>query len=292
MRRIGVVVHPTRPVGDSVDALCSWAEEHGIEVVQIPTGRQPVVATPGEVGRCDLIAALGGDGTVLRALHASARTGTPVLGVAHGSLGILTTVPHEMLRESLDRIAHGDCFEQQLPALALEGDEPLQRAINDIALVRRGGTQLIVKVCVEDELYARVAGDGVVVATPLGSSAYSMAAGGPLVVGGVNGFACSPLSTHGGFVPPLVVPDDTALSLEVHPGHDGFAVQVDGFEFTTQAKRFVITCEPGYAKLVSLDGASTGGVRRLRERGLISDSPRIVAESAREHLPAQAPQSR
>lgn len=287
MDRLGVIVHPTRPVEDSVEVLRSWAEEHGVELVQIETGMQPVVAPPGEVTRCDLIVALGGDGTVLRALHASARTGTSVLGVAHGSLGILTAVPHGHLRECLDRIAEGDYPAEQLPALVVEADEPFERAINDIALVRRGGTQLRVDVRVEDELYARIAGDGIIVATPLGSSAYSMAAGGPLVMGGVDGIVCSPLAMHGGSVPPLVAPVDLAICLEVHPGHDGFAVQIDGSEFTTDVLRFVIRSEPGYATLVLLDGAATTGLTRLRERGLITDSPRIMDERPPEQAPAR-----
>lgn len=292
MKRIGVIVHPTRPVEDSVGVLRSWAADHGVELVQILTGDQPSVAPPGEVEPCDLIAALGGDGTVLRALHASARTGTPVLGVAYGSLGILTAVPHVHLRECLDRIERGDYSAQQLPALMIEADEPLPRAINDVALVRRGGTQLMVEVSLDDELYARLAGDGVVVATPLGSSAYSMAAGGPLIVSAVDAFVCSPLAMHGGSVPPLVVPDDGVISLEVHPGHDGFAVQVDGFELTTQAQRFAISCEAGYASLIHLDGASTTGLTRLRERGLISDSPRVLADRTRGAAPAPSVQSR
>ena len=93
MERVGILVHPTRPVLEAVEILQQWSLERGFELVQIPSGEQPVVAPAGEVGRCDLIVALGGDGTILKALHASARTRTPVLGVAYGSLGALTTIP-------------------------------------------------------------------------------------------------------------------------------------------------------------------------------------------------------
>src|SRR5438270_1934955 len=176
MERVGVVVHPTRPVLDAVDALEHWTAERGLEFVQIPIGEQPTVARHGEVTTCDLIVALGGDGTILKALHASARTRTPVLGVAYGSLGALTTVPADELDTALRRFVDGHWRPLRLPALQIAaGDARLASAINDVVLARLGGTQLVVEVCVDGELYVRLAGDGLVVATPLGSSAYSMA---------------------------------------------------------------------------------------------------------------------
>jgi NAD+ kinase len=192
MDRIGVVVHPTRPVEDAVEDLRRWTNERGLELVQVVSGQQPVVAPPGEVGSADLIAALGGDGTVLKALHAAHETDTPVLGVAYGSLGALSAVPKAELRAGLERFAAGDWFAQQLPALELESTEGhLASAINDVVLVRRGGTQLILNVYVDGDLYVRMAGDGIVVATPLGSSAYSMASGGPLLTFDANAFVCT-----------------------------------------------------------------------------------------------------
>src|SRR6202012_915949 len=104
MKRVGVLVHPTRPVQNAVEILERWTEDRGLELVQISTGG-PLVAPAGEVTACDLVAAIGGDGTTLKALHAAARTGTPVLSVACGSLGILTTVPENELRSALDRFS-------------------------------------------------------------------------------------------------------------------------------------------------------------------------------------------
>ena len=184
MKRVGVVVHPTR-----------WTEERGLELVQIPTGQQPEVAPPGEVDEADLIAALGGDGTVLKALHAAHGTGTPVLGVAYGSLGALSAAPQTELRAGLDRFARGEWFGQRLPALELaSAGQQRASAINDVVIIRRAGTQLMIDVHVDDDLYARVAGDGIAIATSLGSSAYSMAAGGPLVAAATNAFLCTVLA--------------------------------------------------------------------------------------------------
>jgi NAD+ kinase len=280
MERVGVLVHPTRPVHDALEVLESWTAERGLELVQIPTGDQPPVAPPGEVSACDLIAALGGDGTILKALHAAARTGTPVLGVAYGSLGALTTVAQDQLRTGLDRFAASDWRPLRLPALAVgAADAHLSSAINDLVLARRGGTQLILDLCVDGELYVRLAGDGIVVATPLGSSAYSMAAGGSLLAAGTAVFVCTPVAMHGGCAPPLVVADDLEVTLEVHPGHGGFYVDIDGFRIETEKQRFAVSTQHSYATLVALDDSRTG-IPRLRERGLINDSPRVIG---REH---------
>jgi NAD+ kinase len=282
MERVGVVVHPTRAVADAVEVLRRWTEERGLELVQLATGQQPTVAPVGEVGDADLIAALGGDGTVLKALHAAHETGTPVLGVAYGSLGALSAVPKVELRAGLDRFARGNWFGQRLPALELaSGGQRQASAINDVVIIRRGGTQLMIDVRADDDLYARVAGDGIVIATSLGSSAYSMAAGGPLLATPTNSFVCTPLSMHGGCAPPLVVDEKQRISVFVHPSHGGFELDVDGFKLETESDRFEITCEGAYATLVGLDG-SCGGLTRLRDRGLISDSPRVVEEAERE----------
>jgi NAD+ kinase len=281
MERVGILVHPTRPVLEAVEILQQWSLERGFELVQIPSGEQPVVAPAGEVGRCDLIVALGGDGTILKALHASARTRTPVLGVAYGSLGALTTIPTSELLAGLDRFAAGEWRARHLPALELMTDDGhLASAINDLVVARGGGTQLVVDVCVDDELYVRMAGDGIVVATPLGSSAYSMAAGGPLLAVGTGGFVCTPLAMHGGCAPPLVVADRGRLTLELHPGHSGFYVDVDGFRVETEAQQYAVTSEHAYATLVAFDEFRTG-LPRLRERGLISDSPRLIGRDQR-----------
>jgi NAD+ kinase len=282
MRRIGVLVHPTRPVEDAVEVLRDWAKDRDVEVVQIAVGDQPTVAPPGQVSACDLVAALGGDGTVLKALHIAARTATPVLGVAYGSLGALTAVPEHELRTALDRFAAGDWFRSELPALDLSSAEGLHAsAINDCVLSRRRGTQLILDVYVDQDLYVRLAGDGVIVATALGSSAYSMAAGGAILSSGTDVFICTPLAMHGGCAPPLVVPEDRELTVVVHPTYGGFDLAVDGRQMAIGADRFKVTSRHAYTTLVTFEPSRTG-LGRLRERGLIADSPRVAAEHTRE----------
>jgi NAD+ kinase len=224
--------------------------------------------------------ALGGDGTALAALHAAAPESRPVLGVACGSIGVLTSVPAESLPAALDRVAAGKWSERRLPALEIAGGADALLAINDFAVVRNGTGQVITEIRVDDELYARTAGDGLVVATPVGSSAYTMAAGGPILAPVVQGFVVTALDQHGGVSPPLVVGPDSALSLSVHPGYGGSRFEVDGQEVPMEAFEVTARLRREYASLVTLAGEEpllTG----LRRRGLLVDSPRILVRDAR-----------
>jgi len=284
MRRVGVVLHPTRSVGRALDSLQDWTAAHGLELVHLEgVDSRSGASLSHQVGACDLVAAIGGDGTVLTALHAAAPTRTPVLGVAYGSLGALTTVSEPDLPAGLDRIASGEWWPRRLPALVTGArEEESVRAINDLVLVRRGGTQLLVEVSVGNDLYARLAGDGVVVATPLGSSAYSMAAGGPVLVAGTHAFLCTPIAMHGGCAPPVVVPADRDVVLSVDPGWGGFDLELDGHTVDSDSRRFVVSLERDYATLVGLGEPDTG-LPGLRKRGLLTDSPRVLARDARAH---------
>jgi NAD+ kinase len=203
-----------------------------------------------------------------------------VLGVACGSLGALSAVTAPALADALDLFEAGSWSPRQLKALEVSaGGQPAARAINDLVLVRRSG-QLLVDVAVDGELYARMAGDGVIVATPLGSSAYSMAAGGPVLVEGTNAFVVTPLVTHGGCAPPLVVRSGSEVTVDARPGYGGFDVEVDGQAQIIDGTRFAVTLADAKARLVTVSEPGLG-LTALRRRGLIADSPRVLARDER-----------
>jgi NAD+ kinase len=284
MKRIGLVVHPTRRIEVPLAAVKQWGGENGVEVVQVHTeGMVREVAPFGDLRGCDLVVAIGGDGTVLAALRAASETGTPVLGVACGSLGALTSVHAVDLAKALDQVESGVWSRRQMHALEITVDEHRsEHAINDVVLVRRGGGQLIVDVSIDGELYARMAGDGVIVATGLGSSAYSMAAGGPVLVEGTQAFVVTPLVIHGGSIPPLVVRAGSEVVVDAHPGYGGFDVEVDGqIQDDLVGRRFVVRLTEGKAPLVAVDDPGLG-LAALRHRGLIADSPRVLARDHRD----------
>jgi NAD+ kinase len=283
LRRVALVVHPARPVDGALETLTRWAAAHGVDVVQLAVDgdRHRDVAPLGTVEDGDLVVAVGGDGTVLAALRAAAAKGAPVLGVACGSLGALTAVAAEQLADKLGRVWDGEWIARSLPALSIRSADGRQEwAANDFVVVRRGAGQLVADVAVDDELYARVAGDGVVVATALGSSAYSMAAGGPVLAAGTAAFVVTPLAMHGGSAPPLVVPGDAAVTVEVRPGFAGFDVEIDGRQRVGEARRFELALHPDKLTLVTF-GTAGRGLSGLRERRLITDSPRVLARDDR-----------
>jgi NAD+ kinase len=284
LSRVALVVHPKRPIEGALATLKGWAGDHGVDVVQLAVDgdRHREVAAPGTLQDGDLVVAVGGDGTVLAALRAAAPKDAPVLGIACGSLGALSAVTADQLGPALVRVRAGDWTPRSLPALAIRAaGAPDDWAANDWVAVRRGAGQLIAEVEVDGERYLRLAGDGVVVATPLGSSAYSMAAGGPVLAANTPAFVCTPIAMHGGSGPPLVVPADTTLTVAVDPGYAGFDVEVDGHRRALTDRRFAFALHMAKLTLVTF-GAAGRGLTGLRQRGLIADSPRVLARDERE----------
>lgn len=281
--RVALVVHPTRDIDRAVAVLRRWTGERGLDLVQLGLGAEGVrrVAPSADAGPRDLVVAVGGDGTVLAALRAGAAAGAPVLGVACGSLGALSAVSEDRTGDALDRLQRGDWTPRRLPALTIDAqDGDAEYALNDFVVVRRGTAQLAATVTVDDELYVRLAGDGLIVATALGSTAYSMAAGGPVLASDAPAFVCTPLAMHGGSAPPLVLPATAGVTVDVIPGYTGFDVEIDGHRRPSDGLRFRLTLEEGKATLVTFGGAGHG-ITAARERRLVTDSPRILARDDR-----------
>ena len=283
--RIGLVVHPRRELGRALATLRDWADEQGAALVQLPSpGQQQEVAPRGDAHGSDLVVALGGDGTTLAALRAAAPLGRPVLGVACGSLGALTAVTAEQLEEALHRVTAGDWTEKRLPALVIEHAGEALRAINDLVLVRAAAGQVVVEIEVDGERFIRLAGDGVVAATPLGSTAYTLAAGGPMLAPGASGMVVTPLAPHGGVCPPLVAGPDSRVRITIDPGHGGARLELDGQIHDLLAPlepvTFALRLEEGFASLVSL-GRHEPLLAGLRRRGILVDSPRVLARDER-----------
>jgi NAD+ kinase len=279
---IGVVVHPSRNIDGPLGLLRTWAGEHGVTVTQVAVpGQHRKVAEPGEVGDCDLIVSIGGDGTMLAAMRAGVAVDLPVLGVSCGSLGVLTAVGAEALPAALDRFRAGDWTPRVLPALTVARSDGADLfALNDVSIVRDGIGQVRVTSRVDGTLFSRLAGDGCIVSTAVGSSAYSLAAGGPLLAPGTDAYVLTPLPTHGGSRQALIVAAASELALEVSTGHGGARLEIDGQVAATDPHVLTIRLRPGVARLVAYDDQEPL-FALLRRRGIIADSPRIVTDGAR-----------
>jgi NAD+ kinase len=282
MRQVGLVVHPTRRIDGVLEEIRAWASEHGLSVgqIQVP-GQTRQVADPVEAAACDLLVAVGGDGTALHALHAGASASRPVLAVACGSIGVLASVTAERLSWALEQVAAEQWTAAAVPGLDFAWEaENGGVAINDVIVIRDGPGQIIVSISVDDVLYARVAGDGLVVSTALGSSAYNMAAAGPILAPGAEGMAVTPLAAHGGFCPPLVTGHESRVTLEIETRYGGARCEVDGRRAPIAGSVLTVRHRPDYATLVRL-AEEEPRLTGLRRRGLVVDSPRVLVRETR-----------
>lgn len=284
-RRIGIVVHPSRTIDEPLRLLGEWAEEHGAEIMQVPAAyNQRRVAGQGDPGEADLIVSIGGDGTTLAALRCGAVAGKPVLGIACGSLGALANVSVGDVTDALDRFSRGDWRRRPFPALYAQPDgveDAALFALNDMSVVRAGGGQVRLSVVLDGTLYARMAGDGGVVSTALGSSGYAISAGGPLLAPGLDGYVFTPLPKHGGFCPPLVAGPASVLELEIGGGFSGARIEIDGQVAEERVRTLTIVLRQDVATMVSFPDQEPL-LSGLRRRGIITDSPRLIIEHAGE----------
>jgi NAD+ kinase len=258
VRRIGLVLHPQRDVRDAVRLVSAWARAAGIALAG---GRDPRL--PAEAERCDgdglavgseLVLALGGDGTMLGALRTAAPHGVPVLGVNLGRLGYLTEVDAVHLPDALEAIAAGRFAVEERFALRASWTAGEAVAYNDVVLSRIPGRgQAALGLRVDGQLLVRYASDGVIAATPAGSTAYSFAAGGPLVSPQTRAMIVTPDAPHGLFNRAVVLGDDERLSVDVLPTSAPVALEVDG--------RLVAQVEPGFSMEAARNAAPALVVR-------------------------------
>jgi NAD+ kinase len=174
----------------------------------------------------ELCVVLGGDGTILRALQRYAGTGVPVFAVNFGEIGFLATIEPEQLEDGIRRALIGDFELLRLPAIVLES--PLPSAINDVAVHRKVGERVAeIAYWLQDEEVGSVRCDGLVVATPAGSTGYNLANGGPVMAWGVAGLVVSFIAPHSLSARALVVAPGDRLTIQ-NRSRDALDIAVDG----------------------------------------------------------------
>jgi NAD+ kinase len=212
----------------------------------------------------------GGDGTILRALRRYAGTSVPVFAVNYGEIGFLATIDPDgdgdALATGMARAVTGDFETLTLPALALETPDGPHAAINDLAIHRRAGTRVAqLSYAVAGEEIGSVRCDGIVLATPAGSTGYNLANGGPVMAWGVEGFAVSFISPHSLTARALVVAPDDLLSVH-NRSRDPVDISLDGQPAGSIPPGEAITASflREAADLAQVPGSSF--YRRLREK--------------------------
>ena len=210
IRRVGIVANPKVDEGHS-ERLVGILKEKGVEVEDLeePTGDRVN-------GDLDLVFVLGGDGTMLRATRMF--PGRVLLGVNLGTVGFMSGMRPEELESGVEKVLDGQLHVQEYRMLEvrMEGEDEVRTAVNDAVLLKEKPHQIAsVDVAVNGEDLVSYQCDGLIAATPLGSTAYALSAGGPLISGDVGCFVLVPIAPHSLISRPLVLGAEQVVELRI-----------------------------------------------------------------------------
>lgn len=215
-QKIGIIAAQSKPEAQALaPEIVSWLSDRNITAVQ-----EDELNAHGHAD-IEAIVVLGGDGLMMRA--ANAYPDTPLLGINFGQVGFLTLVEQQDWREALDAlVTHRLDVEisSTLQATRYRGEEEMDQgwAINDIVI--RSGTRMVeVELYIDGDFVNTFPGDGMIVSTARGSTAYCMAAGGPILTAGVKGFAIVPISCHSPIRTPMVASEEAKIELVMANEH-------------------------------------------------------------------------
>lgn len=236
---------------------------------------RPVASLDLENGAPDVVLCFGGDGTMLRTARLVGPRRIPILGVKIGRVGFLTTAHPASLDQALDAMVRGAYVVEPHHALAADivDAEGATRhravAVNDVVVHKAGVARVVrLRMLVDQEEIGTFASDGIIVATPTGSTAYSLSAGGPVVVPTVDAFVVTPICPHTLAVRPIVVPDSSHITIEVvaPPGEEQVIVSYDGQvgEGLEAGCRVVVHRSPWDAQMIRLE--TEGFFTRMRRK--------------------------
>ena len=238
MMRLGVVGHRGyRGLPEVLRTLTDVAPELGLslhfeeELREVAGNAQPIAS----LDHLDILLTLGGDGTMLRAARLLEGRQVPMLGINLGRLGFLTCCGIDEMEAALRRVAAGDFQSSRRMMLEVRALDPTGAprqhwvALNDAVLHKAGFARVVnLRVTVDSEVIASYAADGIIIATPAGSTAYNLSAGGPIVVPTVESILLTPISPHTLAIRPVVLPPTSEVIVEAVNTPDELLITVDG----------------------------------------------------------------
>jgi NAD+ kinase len=242
IRTVGIISRPRREdIARVVPPLIEWLRAHGAEVVcDSETGdcigplTRQTIAREELPSRSDLLIVLGGDGTLLSAARLAADREVPILAVNLGGMGFLTTVPQDEIYQILEEIfscKHRVSERVLLEARIVRDGAVIRRqiALNDAVLNKAALARIMdVTLHVDSEYVTTYKADGLILSTPTGSTAYSLAAGGPIVYPTVESFVVTPICPHTLTNRPLVIPDTAKIEIDFQSEDDAVFLTLDG----------------------------------------------------------------
>jgi NAD+ kinase len=257
---VELVADAARLAGWRLIATAEERAKHGEQAAAV----EAVESLPRQV---DLCVVLGGDGSILYALRHFARSGAPVFGVNFGTVGFLAAVERDQAGEGLRRAFAGETETVDLPGLEVEMDGAPRVALNDVSFIRRPHDRVAeLSYGIAGEEVGHVRCDGLVAATPVGSTGYNLANQGPILAWGVKGYVVSYVAPHSLTARPLVVAPGDVLHVGNAGGREPVDVSVDGEQVgelgsgDTVELRFA----EGIGRLAQLPGTSF--YQRIREK--------------------------
>lgn len=259
VRSVGIIVNASKPAAVQAGVeVVGYLQERGIAVYEKPTHSDEVLSST------DLLIVLGGDGTVLAAARLAAPRGIPILAVHLGHFGFITEASPDSLGAAVDAALSGQCDVQERMLLLGQviragTTEPEQTlvAVNDIVVASGAVRMVHVHTEIGGDAVATYAADGVIIASPTGSTGYSLSAGGPLVHPAVRALIITPIAPHTLSARTLMVPDTETIRLTVETQtRDAVAVTTDGQSNVplTPGDSVVVTRAPYNARFLAVGG--------------------------------------
>jgi NAD+ kinase len=266
--RAAVVTHGRAgQIGAGLARLQAVAHEHGVQLL-FPSeeAEKHGFGSEGDPVSADIAVVLGGDGTMLRALARFLGTGVPVVGVNFGRVGFLSSMGRRELEAGLTRVFAGEYEVVELPTLELEHPDGREVAVNDVVVASGSlGRMIELDLAVGGEELGRQPCDGIICATPSGSTAYNLSNGGPVLMWGLEAMAVTYISAHSLHARPLVVPPGSDVIVWNRTQDVEAGVLADGHRVSTldKAERAVVRIGPERSLLATLPEATF--VRRYRQ---------------------------
>ncbi|MGA1824490.1 MAG: NAD(+)/NADH kinase [bacterium] len=286
--KIGIVSIPdNKQAGSVIEKLRAWSQKNNLELfMEKETAKNYSPQYPGRsiseiADYVDIILLLGGDGTLLRAAHSiKSSHNIPILGINLGSLGFLTEVTVEEMFPTLDYILkNGFSLDERMTLEASvyeDGKKTLKsNALNDI-VIDKGNRNILIKLCAHiDDIWVNTfLCDGIIIATPTGSTAYSLSAGGSIVYPDLKCILMTPICPHILTNRPIIIPDSAHIELSIQSKGENAFLSIDG-QLKTQlsiANRIIITKSEKVIKLIRAPDRSYYQILRAKfkwgERGV------------------------
>ncbi|MFT4833292.1 MAG: NAD+ kinase [Marinoscillum sp.] len=274
MRKIAI--HGRRIAEDSVshvEQIFSFLKSKDCQVYISPqfsellisrsiTSNYPIYDTFYGLEGFELILSLGGDGTLLDTLTHVGSSQLPILGINLGRLGFLAVISKENIDDALESYFQGNFTYDDRSLISLESSSDLFNghgyALNEFAILRKDtSSMIVVKCCLDGEYLNTYWADGLIVATPTGSTGYSLSCGGPVIIPNTRNFIITPISPHNLNVRPLIVSEDSELTIKIESRNPSYQVSLDSrSESIEQIMEFKVKKAPFCSRLVKIDGTS------------------------------------